>query len=69
MKNKMKFLGLPTWLLTKLYSKWSKDHPWKDRNFTLEEWYQHETTIYKQFDFLGWFMIIVYPSIFIYVCC
>lgn len=50
-----KLLVLPTWILLGLMKpSLSKEHPWKNKKFTLTDWAKHSTDMNNYFSFLFW---------------
>lgn len=47
--------ALPTWLVTLVMLPFlPKTHPWHGRRFTLYDWYEHQTPLCRDFDFVMW---------------
>jgi hypothetical protein len=47
-------LVLPTWVLVRVIIKFKPDHPWYEKKFTLEQWYNGATTITILFSMYLW---------------
>ncbi len=51
----------PTWLLVNTNNYFhilTKNHPWKNKYFTLIDWYSGATSLTKQFSFLLWLLFL-----------
>lgn len=51
----MKYEALPAWLLTCCVRRWlPESHPWRQRRFTLHEWYAGRTRLCTLLDMSMW---------------
>lgn len=58
-----RIFAVPMWLFTRVVVRLSKNHPWHDRKFTLEDWRRNRTILVRQCDLLAWCTLVTTPTI------
>ena len=54
------FTAFPTWIIVKVLLNFvSPKHEWYGKNFTLLDWYEHETDTTRFFDVVFWIQFFI----------